>query len=168
MGAKTFYDSSRNEERLSKKMGYSENDFNESGTHGEIPSRLRNTHQNKLTEEAFENEERTKRMFSKNSEAQNELHKSSFLGFNGVEGNDTQGYFTRVDIDMSPGGSSSNGSRSPNATSQGRTLSPIKDINQQYSSSEQNHDLHRITKHNSSPKMRESTDRNQFRPISSE
>ena len=69
---------------------------------------------------------------------------------------------------MSPGGSSSNGSRSPNATSQGRTLSPIKDINQQYSSSEQNHDLHRITKHNSSPKMRESTDRNQFRPISSE
>ena len=64
-------------------MGYSENDFNESGTHGEIPSRLRNTHQNKLTEEAFENEERLKRMFSKTSEAQSEPHKSSFLGFNG-------------------------------------------------------------------------------------
>ena len=69
---------------------------------------------------------------------------------------------------MSPGGSSSNGSRSPNALSQGRTLSPIKDINQKYSSSEQNHDLHRIRKQDSSPKMEESTDRNQFKPINSE
>ena len=64
-------------------MGYSENDFYESGTHGGVPSRLRNTHQTKLAEEAFENEERMKRIFAKASEAQNELHKSSFLGFNG-------------------------------------------------------------------------------------
>ena len=69
---------------------------------------------------------------------------------------------------MSPGGSSSNGSRSPNALSQGRALSPIKDINQQYPSSEQNHDFHKIRKHDSSPKMRESTERNQFKPINSE
>ena len=69
---------------------------------------------------------------------------------------------------MSPGGSSSNGSRSANASSQGRALSPIKDINQQYTSSEQNHDLHKVRKQNLSPTIRESTNKNQFRPISSE
>ena len=62
--------------------------------------------------------------------------------FYAVEENDTEGYFTRVDIDMSPGGSSSNGSRSPYVPSQGRTVSPIKDINHKYSSIEQHQDLH--------------------------
>ena len=66
-----------------------------------------------------------------------------------VEENDAERYFTRVDIDMSPDRSSSNGSRSPNAISQGRTLSPIKDINQQYSSLKQNQDI--LTKQVLSP-----------------
>ena len=67
---------------MSKKTGFSESDFYESGTHDGVSSRLQNTRQNKLTEDALENDERMKRMFSKNSEAQNELHKSNFLGFN--------------------------------------------------------------------------------------
>lgn len=68
-----------------------------------------------------------------------------------VEGNDTQGYFTRVDIDLSPGSSSSNNSRSPNASLQGRAISPIKDINHQYTSSEQNQ--HHYTRETPSPKQ---------------
>ena len=68
---------------MSKKSGFSENDFYESRTHEVVSPRLQNTRHTKLAEETFENDERMKRMFSKSSEAQNEMHKTSFLGFNG-------------------------------------------------------------------------------------
>ena len=54
---------------------------------------------------------------------------------------DTQGYFTRVDIDMSPGCSSSNESRSPNTVCEGPLLSSVKDFNRPQLSVEHNQDL---------------------------